>query len=340
MARLVVNREEADLVTHELTRDIVTIGSAPLNHIVIDDPAVSAQHAILARIADSYRLKDLHSTNGTQVNGISITDAVLKDGDKIRFGSVVAVFCGTLQTLMKQMSSSLAGPLILPVPAQIERESPMATAQISPPSSRKLTLIAVAIAVLMIVGGAGWYLGHKREVAPEKLSGSSTQVERQIPIVNPTEDEAASKQPEPIATQPQRTAAKDLTVLPTEDVARAQQPQQEVGAKEGFHVSNSPTIAQPSIAPARGPWLFPDSSSRYLSANDLSSLSSADLWRARNEIFARKGYKFSRPRGIAFAQTLGNYYRGVDDDQDRVFNNMNQYERANVTLIRAIEKGR
>ena len=149
MARLVVNREEADLVTHELTRDIVTIGSAPLNHIVIDDPAVSAQHAIVARVADSYRLKDLHSTNGTQVNGISITDAELKDGDKIQFGSVVAVFCGTLQTLMKQMSSSLAGPLIFPGPAQIERESPMATAQISPPSSRKLTLIAVAIAVLM-----------------------------------------------------------------------------------------------------------------------------------------------------------------------------------------------
>ena len=68
MARLVVNREEADLVTHELTRDIVTIGSAPLNHIVIDNPAVSAQHAMLARVADSYRLKDLNSTNGTQVN--------------------------------------------------------------------------------------------------------------------------------------------------------------------------------------------------------------------------------------------------------------------------------
>jgi hypothetical protein len=181
-------------------------------------------------------------------------------------------------------------------------------------------------------------LGHKREVAPEKLSGS-TQAERQIPIVNPTEDEAARKQPEPIATQPQRKAAKDLTVLPTEDVARAEQPQQEVGAKEGFPVSNSP-IAQPTIAPARGPWLFPDSSSRYLSATDLSSLSSADLWRARNEIFARKGYKFSSRRGIAFAQTLGNYYRGVDDDQDRVFNNMNQYQRANVTLIQSIERGR
>jgi pSer/pThr/pTyr-binding forkhead associated (FHA) protein len=54
----------------------------------------AAQHAILARVADSYRLNDLHSTNGTQVNGVSITDAELKDGDKIRFGSVLAVFAG------------------------------------------------------------------------------------------------------------------------------------------------------------------------------------------------------------------------------------------------------
>ncbi len=135
-------------------------------------------------------------------------------------------------------------------------------------------------------------------------------------------------------------AAKGLTGLPVQDVARAEQPQHEVGAKNGFPVSNSPTIAPPSIATASGPWLFPDSSSRYLSATDLSSLSSADLWRARNEIFARKGYKFSGPRGIGFAHTLGKDYRGVDDNQSRVFNKMNQYERANVTLIRAIEKGR
>jgi hypothetical protein len=181
---------------------------------------------------------------------------------------------------------------------------------------------------------------QKKGVAPEKLSGF-TEAERRIPIVNPTADEAASKQLEPeLQLQPQRKAAKGLTGLPMQDVARAEQPQHEVGAKDGFPVSNSPTIAQPSIAPASGPWLFPDSSSRYLSATDLSSLSSADLWRARNEIFARKGYKFSGPRGIAFAHTLGKYYRGIDDNQGRVFNNMNQYERANVTLIRAIERGR
>src|SRR4029077_17509836 len=70
----------------------IMIGRAPLNHIVIDNPSVSAQHAILARVADTYGLKDLHSTNGTQINGVAITDAKLKDGDKIRFGSVVAIY--------------------------------------------------------------------------------------------------------------------------------------------------------------------------------------------------------------------------------------------------------
>jgi len=340
MARLVLTCDGVDLITYELVGDVITIGSAPLNHVVIDNPAVSAQHAILARVAESYRLKNLDSANATRVNDISIIDAELKDGDKIRFGSVVAIFCElSPQRLTRQMSSSAAGPLIRSLAVQIERECPMATAPISPPSSRKSTLIAVAIAVLMILCGAGLYLGHKRELVSEKLSGS-TRAERQIRILNTTEDKAADKEPGAIVTQPERKAVKGLAVLPTEDVARVEQPHQEAGAKEKLPLSNSPTIGQPSTTLAREPWLFPDSSSRYLSATDLSSLSSADLWRARNEIFARKGYKFSSPRGIAFTKTLGNYYRGIDENQNRVYNKMNQYERSNVTLIQAIERRR
>ncbi len=94
MARLVLNCEGVGLVTHELVRDIVTIGRAPLNQIVIDHPTVSGQHAVLLRVGDSYSLKDLNSTNGTQINGLFVTDAELKDGDTIRFGSVTAVFTG------------------------------------------------------------------------------------------------------------------------------------------------------------------------------------------------------------------------------------------------------
>ena len=64
---------------HKLLGEVITIGRLPLNHVVIDNPTVSAQHAILARLGDSYRLNDLHSTNGTHVNGVSITDAELNE---------------------------------------------------------------------------------------------------------------------------------------------------------------------------------------------------------------------------------------------------------------------
>ena len=92
MAWLVLNYDGTDLIAHKLLRDVSTIGRAPLNHIVIDQPTVSAQHAILARFGDSYRLEDLSSTNGTQINGVRVNVAEVKDGDKILFGSVIAVF--------------------------------------------------------------------------------------------------------------------------------------------------------------------------------------------------------------------------------------------------------
>jgi len=93
------NHDGTDPVAHKLLGEVITIGHVPLNHVVVDHPTISAQHAILARLGDSYRLKDLHSTNGTQVNHVSFSDAELNDGDKIRFGSVVAVFVGRHMTL-------------------------------------------------------------------------------------------------------------------------------------------------------------------------------------------------------------------------------------------------
>jgi TIR domain/YARHG domain len=201
-----------------------------------------------------------------------------------------------LDNLAKTVKAVLKSPPLpgANVPVQPQRP-PIPTPLTRPPSSRKSILIPVAIAILVIVGGAGWYLVQKK---------------------GPPEKQALSPTPVPITP-----AA--VTPVPTLVPIPAQTPS-----------------TPPPIANARGPWLFPDSSSRYLSAAELSSLSPDNLWRARNEIFARNGYKFKTARGIAFAHTLGNYYRGVDDNQDRVFNSMNQDEKANVRLIQSIESGR
>jgi len=92
MGRLVLDCDGLDAITHDLIGDVTTIGRAPSNDVVIDHPTVSARHASLTKRASRYRLKDLGSMNGTQINVVSITDAELKDGDEIRFGYVTAFF--------------------------------------------------------------------------------------------------------------------------------------------------------------------------------------------------------------------------------------------------------
>jgi pSer/pThr/pTyr-binding forkhead associated (FHA) protein len=81
-----------DTVAHELSDELISLGRSPENAIHIDDPSVSSRHAQLQASADSYVLRDLGSTNGTRVNGDTITEVLLKPGDDIRFGKVEACF--------------------------------------------------------------------------------------------------------------------------------------------------------------------------------------------------------------------------------------------------------
>ena len=77
---------------HELAEELITIGRALDNAIVIGDPSVSSRHAQLELSGETYRLKDLESTNGIRVNGIPTTETVLRFDDRIRFGGVEARF--------------------------------------------------------------------------------------------------------------------------------------------------------------------------------------------------------------------------------------------------------
>lgn len=50
------------------------------------DPGISNYHAIVESSADGFILKDQQSTNGTFVNGVTVREAVLRNGDIIRLG--------------------------------------------------------------------------------------------------------------------------------------------------------------------------------------------------------------------------------------------------------------
>jgi ABC-type multidrug transport system ATPase subunit len=68
--------------------DGLTVGRAQdQNTLVISDPGVSRRHATLTLEGGSVRLLDMGTPNGTYVNEIRVTTAILKEGDRVRFGA-------------------------------------------------------------------------------------------------------------------------------------------------------------------------------------------------------------------------------------------------------------
>src|SRR6267378_2839439 len=78
MPKLILTTQAQGKVAYEFAERLITIGRAPDNMIVIDDPSVSNRHAQLELTGEIYRLKDLDSTNGTKVNGVPITETALR----------------------------------------------------------------------------------------------------------------------------------------------------------------------------------------------------------------------------------------------------------------------
>jgi hypothetical protein len=69
--------------------DLVRIGRASDCDLIIDRPDVSRHHAELLKLdAATYELRDLGSTNGTQVNGVPVSAAMVGDGDEVRLGNL------------------------------------------------------------------------------------------------------------------------------------------------------------------------------------------------------------------------------------------------------------
>jgi hypothetical protein len=68
------------------------IGSAAGCDILINDPSVSAEHTTILFRDNEFLIKDNFSTNGTRVNGISVNDGKLKEGDELRLGNTIFKF--------------------------------------------------------------------------------------------------------------------------------------------------------------------------------------------------------------------------------------------------------
>lgn len=98
--------------------------------------------------------------------------------------------------------------------------------------------------------------------------------------------------------------------------------------------SQFPTL-QPVATSA--PWVFPDSHARPLRAQELKALPPEGLWRARNEIYLRRGFFFTSAQGHQFAKQFGIQYQPRTPSVAAVQETMTPIEVANLQLIHAFE---
>lgn len=74
----------------------VCIGRGGGNDVIVNEAGVSRTHARIQRQGEAWILLDCGSANGTEVNHSAIASPVrLRDGDRLRVGSVVLEFDGT-----------------------------------------------------------------------------------------------------------------------------------------------------------------------------------------------------------------------------------------------------
>jgi pSer/pThr/pTyr-binding forkhead associated (FHA) protein len=86
MTKIIVSLDDNLIKVVPLNKDRMTLGRRPYNDIVVDNLAVSGEHAALQVIGHDYFIEDLNSTNGTYINEQKVKRQILKNGDTIEIG--------------------------------------------------------------------------------------------------------------------------------------------------------------------------------------------------------------------------------------------------------------
>lgn len=126
MAKLVISQDGVVIREVALDRDHISLGRRPYNHIVINNSAVSGDHAIFQYVDGNFYVEDMNSTNGTAVNGIKVKRQVLHHGDTVAVARYRLQFSdppdeppapqpfitGVLSSVIRVMSGASAGRVV------------------------------------------------------------------------------------------------------------------------------------------------------------------------------------------------------------------------------------
>ena len=123
MPKMIVSIDGVVIKEVQLTKDRTTLGRRPYNDVVIDNLAISGEHAVFQMTGNDVFIEDLNSTNGTYVNGKAAKKQQLVNGDTVEVGKYKIKFVsevvgdGFEKTMMVKSAPSMAAPAAAAYPA-------------------------------------------------------------------------------------------------------------------------------------------------------------------------------------------------------------------------------
>jgi pSer/pThr/pTyr-binding forkhead associated (FHA) protein len=137
MPKMIVSIDGVVIKEVQLTKDRTTLGRRPYNDIVIDNLAVSGEHAVLQLTGNEVYLEDLNSTNGTYVNGKAVKKQLLQNNDTVEIGKYKIKFINEAPGATFEKTMIMKAGMIPPKPAP-------APATASAPAGASATATATA----------------------------------------------------------------------------------------------------------------------------------------------------------------------------------------------------
>ena len=199
MPKMIVSIDGVVIKEVQLTKDRTSLGRRPYNDIVIDNLAVSGEHAVLQMSGPEVHVEDLNSTNGTYVNGKAVKKQLLQNSDMVEIGKYKikyvdeAVEAGFEKTMMmKAGSAGLVAPAVaasIAAPAAVPASGSVPSAAIrimsGAAAGREVPLVKVVttigkpgVAVAAITRRPhGFVIAHVEGVNMPSLNGSTIGVE-------------------------------------------------------------------------------------------------------------------------------------------------------------------
>jgi pSer/pThr/pTyr-binding forkhead associated (FHA) protein len=124
MPKMIVSIDGVVIKEVQLTKDRTTLGRRPYNDIVIDNLAVSGEHAVLQMTGNEVYLEDLNSTNGTYVNGKAVKKQLLQNNDTVEIGKYKIKYINEAPGATFEKTMVMKAGMVQQPPAQAQAAEP------------------------------------------------------------------------------------------------------------------------------------------------------------------------------------------------------------------------